>query len=52
MAFTLVKLGPTVAFMKYLADVVFSIFPLKALIWNKIMFRPSNSLNLADPVVN
>ena len=41
-----------VTFMKYLASVVFLIFLLKTLILNKITFRLSNSLNLAELVVN
>ena len=46
------KLGRAVTFMKYLARVVSLIFLLKTLIWNKTMFRPSNSLNLAELMVN
>ena len=38
--------------MKYLASVVSLIFLAKTLIWNKIMFPVSNSLNLAELVVN
>ena len=47
-----VKLGRAVNFMKYLASVVSLIFLAKNLIWNKIMFWISNSLNLAELVVN
>ena len=47
-----VKLGRAVTFMKYLASVVSLIFPAKTLIWNKITFPASNSLNLAELVVN
>ena len=47
-----VKLRRPVTFMKYLANVVSLIFLEKTLIWNKIMFPASNSLNLAELVVN
>ena len=47
-----IKLGRAVTFMKYLASVFSLIFFKKTLIWNKITFPPSNSLNLAEPVVN
>ena len=47
-----VKLGRTVTFMKYLANVVSLIFLAKTLIWNKMTFQASNSLNLAELVVN
>ena len=47
-----VKLGRAVTFMKYLASVVSLIFLLKTLICNKITFRLSNLLNLAELVVN
>ena len=43
-----VKLGRAVTFMKYLASVVSLIFLAKTLIWNKITFPASNSLNLAE----
>ena len=39
-------------FMKYLLGVVSLIFPAKTLIWNRIMFPISKSLNLPEPVVN
>ena len=41
-----------VTFMKYLASVVSLMFLPKTLIWVKIMFRLSNSLYLAELVVN
>ena len=44
-----VKLRRAVTFMKYLASVVSLI---KTLIWNKIMFPASNSLNFAELVEN
>ena len=47
-----VKLGRAVTFMKYLAGVVSLKFLAKTLIWNKITFPTSNSLNLAELVVN
>ena len=47
-----VKLGRAVTFMKYFASVVSLIFLEKTLIWNKITFPASNSLNLAELVVN
>ena len=47
-----VKLGRLVIFMKYLANIVSFIFLPKPLIWNKITFPTSNSLNLADLVEN
>ena len=47
-----VKLGRVVTFMKYLASVVPLIFLAKTLIWNKITFPASNSLNIAELVVN
>ena len=47
-----VKLGRVVNFMKCLASVVSFIFLAKTLIWNKITFKASNSLNLAELVVN
>ena len=43
-----VKIGRTVTFMKYLDSVVTLIFLLKTLIWNKIMFPASNSLNFEE----
>ena len=47
-----VKLGPEVTFMRYLASVVFLIFLLKNLIWNKITFPASYSLKFAELVEN
>ena len=47
-----VTLGRAVTFMKYLASVVSLIFLAKTLIWNKIIFPASNSLNLAEMMVN
>ena len=52
MTLNCVKLGRAVTFMKYLAGVVSLIFLAKTLIWNKITFPASNSLNLAELVVN
>ena len=47
-----VKLRRAVTFMKNLASVISLIFLRKALIWNKIMFPASNSLNFAELVEN
>ena len=47
-----VKLGRAVTFMKYLASVVSLLFLVKTLTWNKIALPASNSLNLAELVVN
>ena len=47
-----VKLGRTVTLMKYLVNTVSLMFLPKTLIWNKITFRLSNSLNLAGLVIN
>ena len=47
-----VKLGRAVTFMKYSASVISLIFLAKILIWKKITFSASNSLNLAELVVN
>ena len=52
MTLNLVKLGHAVIFMKCLTSVVSLIFLAKTLIWNKITFPASNSLNLAELVVN
>ena len=52
MSLNRVKQGGAVAFMKYLPSVVSLIFPAKTLIWNKITFPPSNSLNLAELAEN
>ena len=45
-----VKLGRAVTFMKYLASVVSLIYLAKTLIWNKMTFPTSNSLNFAEMV--
>ena len=47
-----VKLGRAVTFIKYLPSVVSLIFLAKTLIWNKITFPATNSLNLAGLIVN
>ena len=47
-----VKLGSAVNFMKNLASVASLIFLSKTLIWNKITFPASNSLNFAELVEN
>ena len=47
-----VKLGRTVTVMKYLASVVSLIFLALTLFWIKITFPVSNSLTLAELVVN
>ena len=47
-----VNLGRAVTFIKYLASVVSLIFLPKTLIWNKIPFPTSNSLNFAELVEN
>ena len=46
------KQGGAATFMKNIASLVSLIFLPKTLIWNKIMFQLSNSLNLAELVVN
>ena len=52
MTFNRIKLGRAVTFMKYLDSVVSLIFLPKTLIWNKITFPASNSLNFAELVEN
>ena len=52
MALNHVELGRVVTFMKYLASEVSVIFLPETLIWNKSTFPASNSLNLAELVVN
>ena len=52
MALNQVKVGCAFTFMKCLATVVSLIFLSKTLIWNKIMFPASNSLNFAELVGN
>ena len=47
-----VKLERAISFMEYLASVVSLIFLPKTLIWNKITFSLSNSLNLVELLVN
>ena len=45
-----VNIGCSVTFMNYLANSL--IFLARTLIWNKITFPASNSLNLVELVVN
>ena len=52
MALNLVKLGRAVTFIKYLYVIVPLIFLSKTFVWNKITLRLSNSLNLAELMVN
>ena len=52
MTLNCVKLRREVIFMKYLGSVVSLIFLPKTLIWNKITFPASSSVNLAEMVVN
>ena len=52
MTLNCVKLGRAVTFTKYRASVVSLIFLTKTLIWNKIAFAASNSLKLAELMVN
>ena len=52
MTLNYVKLGRAATFTKHPASVVSLIFLAKALIWNKITFPASNSLNLVELVVN
>ena len=52
MALNRVKLRRAVTFMKYLASVVSLISLPKTLIWNKITFLASNSLNFVELVEN
>ena len=47
-----VKLGPAVTFVKYLDSVVSLIFLAKTLIWKKVTFPASDSLNFAELVEN
>ena len=51
MALNRVKLGRAVTFMKNLAGVVSLIYLAKTLIWNRVTFPTSNSLNFADLVI-
>ena len=52
MIFNRVKIGCAVTFMKYLASVVSLIFLPETLIWDKITFPASSSMNLAELVAN
>ena len=52
MTLNCVKLGRPVTFVKYLDSVVSLIFLKKTLIWNKITFLSSKSLNLSGLVQN
>ena len=52
MTLNCVELGCVVTFIKYLASVASLIFLPKTLIWNKIMFPASYSLNLVEMVEN
>ena len=52
MTLSRVKLGRVVTFMKHLTSVVSLTFLPKTLIWNKITFPSSNSLNFAKLVEN
>ena len=52
MIFNCVKLGRAVTSMKHLASVVSLIYLTKTLICNKMTFPVSDSLNLAELVVN
>ena len=52
MALNRVKLGRVVTFMKYLASEASLIFLPETLIWNKSTFPASNSLDLAELVLN
>ena len=52
MTFNCVKLGRAVTFTKHLASVISLICLTKTFIYNKITFPASNSLNLAELVVN
>ena len=52
MTLNCVKLSLVVTFMKHLTSGVSLTFPSKILIWNKIMFRLSSSLNLPELVIN
>ena len=52
MALNHVKLGHAVTFFKYPIGVVSLIFLPKTLIWNKITFLGSDSINFAELVEN
>ena len=47
-----VKIECAVTFLKYLASTVSSIFLPRTLIWNRTTFELSDSMNLAELVVN
>ena len=47
-----VKLGRTLTFLKYFANVVSLIHLLKTLIWDKITFPASNFMDFAELVEN
>ena len=47
-----VKLGLAVTFIKYFTDAVSLILLTKTSNWNEVKFMASNSLNLAELVVN
>ena len=46
------KSGLAITFVKYFTSAVSLIFLTKSLIWNKITFQLSNSLNPAELLVN
>ena len=52
MIFNRVKIGCAVTLMKYLASAVSLIFLPETLIWDKITFPASSSMNLAELVAN
>ena len=45
-------LKPALIFIMHIIGAVLSIFPLKTLIWNEMMLRALNSLNVLEPVEN
>ena len=51
MALNRLKLGRAVTFMKCLAGAVSLIYLAKTLIWSRVTFPTSNSLNFADLVI-
>ena len=52
MTINCVKLGRAVTFMKHFGSAVSLIFLPETLIWNNTTFPASNSLNLAELLVN
>ena len=52
MIFNCAKLERTVTFMKHLSNVVSLKFLTETLIYNKVTFPVSNSMNLAEMVLN